>query len=279
MFVDVPGTRLHVQVEGRGRPCLVPSNDAKFYRRTLSARLREHLQLVFVELRGSGDSDPTPLDGVTLPTLVDDLDRVRHSLGLGRVAVLGTSMYGVFPLLYALRYPAHASRLVVGCTAPGILPDWQQHRSTYWRAHASDERKALRRAVEPRLAEETQDLPPKEAFIHAYIRSSYLFWADPRFDCSPFHAGTNFNPALHDLIQREWAATDTLGQLGAIGAPVFLFMGAHDYVFPPTLWDGARKRLRDGTYRLFARAGHNPQVEDQETFDHELLAWLDSRPA
>ena len=89
----------------------------------------------------------------------------------------------------------------------------------------------------------------------------------------------NFNPALHDLVQREWAATDTLGRLGEIAAPVFLFMGAHDYVFPPTLWDGARERLRDGTYRLFERAGHNPQVEDQETFDRELLAWLDSHPA
>ena len=85
----------------------------------------------------------------------------------------------------------------------------------------------------------------------------------------------NFNPALHDLVQREWAATDTLGRLGEIAAPVFLFMGAHDYVFPPTLWDGVRERLRDGTFRLFERAGHNPQVEDQETFDRELLAWLD----
>jgi proline iminopeptidase len=280
MFVEVPGTRLHVQVEGQGLPCLVPANDAGFYQRTLSARLREHLQLVFVELRGSGESDPCPLEDVTLATLVDDLDRVRQALGLERVAVMGTSMYGVFPLLYALSSPAHASHLVVGCTVPGMLLDWQQQRGAYWETHASAERKALRQEVESHIAEETAGLPPAAAFIHSYIRTSYLFWAAPHFDSTPYHAGTrNFNPALHNLIRRDWAATDTVGQLGEIAAPVLLFMGAHDYVFPPTVWDGVRERLQDCTYRLFEQAGHNPQVEDQEAFDRELLAWLRSHGA
>ncbi len=67
-----------------------------------------------------------------------------------------------------------------------------------------------------------------------------------------------------------------MGRLGEIAAPVFLFMGVHNYVFPPTVWDRSREELPDRTERVFERAGHNPQVEDQETFDRELLGWLSS---
>ena len=191
------------------------------------------------------------------------LRSVTGQSGSGRLQATTVSSGGSVSAAHAARRTARIGGVIPGSSGGLMI------------GAPSVPRAGLRRAVEPRLAEETKGLLPAEAFIRSYVRSAYLIWADLHYDGAPFFAGSNFNPALHNMIRREWAKIDTLGRLGEIAAPVYLFMGAHDYVFPPTLWDGARERLRDCTYRLFERAGHNPQIEDQDPFDRELLAWLE----
>jgi pimeloyl-ACP methyl ester carboxylesterase len=107
MWADVNGTRLHYQVEGDGLPCFVVSGAGSgFYQRSLPAGLRRHLRLIFVDLRGSGRSAPFPVARLTLEGLVDDLEQLRRTLGLERVAVLGHSMRAAVAVLYACAQPA-----------------------------------------------------------------------------------------------------------------------------------------------------------------------------
>ncbi len=59
--------------------------------------------------------------------------------------------------------------------------------------------------------------------------------------------------------------------------PVFLAMGRFDFVAPLDAWTPYRARFRDLTLAVFERSGHTPQVEETESFDARLLAWLASR--
>jgi proline iminopeptidase len=56
--VEVEGAQLGYRVEGDGQPCLVVGSSI-YYPRVFSQDLREHLQLVFVDLRHFATSDPS----------------------------------------------------------------------------------------------------------------------------------------------------------------------------------------------------------------------------
>ena len=94
--------RLQATTEGRGLPCLVPSaTGVPLYQRTLSAQLRQHLHLVFLDLCGSGPSDAGDREALSVDWLLADLDAVRRDLGVERVAVFGHSALGWLALAYA----------------------------------------------------------------------------------------------------------------------------------------------------------------------------------
>jgi hypothetical protein len=43
------------------------------------------------------------------------------------------------------------------------------------------------------------------------------------------------------------------------------------------LWEEPRQKLADLTYNLFERSGHYPMLEEQATFDANLIEWLQER--
>src|SRR3989442_347408 len=69
-------------------------------------RLMRFARLVLFDKRGTGLSDPVPLD--RLPTLeerMDDVRAVMDAVGSGRAAVFGFSEGGVMSALFAATYP------------------------------------------------------------------------------------------------------------------------------------------------------------------------------
>src|SRR5574337_325876 len=85
-------------VEGEGHPTVVIGS-ALFYSRTFSRNLRNHLQLVFMDHRGFVLSPgPVETSEYELDKLVDDVERLRQHLGLGKVAVVGHSGHGYIAL-------------------------------------------------------------------------------------------------------------------------------------------------------------------------------------
>ena len=58
-----------------------------FYERILSANLRRHLKMIFVEPRGNR-SDVGDVASLTLDRIVDDLENQRAEPNLGRFALL-----------------------------------------------------------------------------------------------------------------------------------------------------------------------------------------------
>jgi class 3 adenylate cyclase len=77
-------------------------------------RLASFGRLILLDKRGTGLSDPVPLD--RLPTLeerMDDVRAVMDAAGSSRAALLGTSEAGALNLLFAATYPERTASLVL----------------------------------------------------------------------------------------------------------------------------------------------------------------------
>src|SRR5207244_10818513 len=77
-------------------------------------RLASFSRLILLDKRGTGLSDPVPLD--RLPTLeerMDDVRAVMAAAGSSRAALLGTSQAGALSPLFAATYPARTTTLIL----------------------------------------------------------------------------------------------------------------------------------------------------------------------
>ncbi len=76
------------------------------------------------------------------------------------------------------------------------------------------------------------------------------------------------------VMMRIFTLMNLGGSDRGVPVPVFVAMGLHDYVVPPTLWNEPRKRMSTVTYHLFEKSGHTPQLEEPQLFDQRLIEWF-----
>jgi pimeloyl-ACP methyl ester carboxylesterase len=107
-------------------------------------RLASFARLIVLDKRGTGLSDPVPLD--RLPTLeerMDDLRAVVDAVGSERAALMGTSEAGALSLLFAATYPSRT-------TAPVLLNSYARlaYAPDYPYGIPAEQAQGLLRAIE-----------------------------------------------------------------------------------------------------------------------------------
>ena len=127
MHVEVNGTRLWFDVEGaalvphgmgmRQRPTVVlvhggPASYDHSYFKPYFARLAEHAQVVYLDLRGHGRSEWGDAAEWNFEACADDIRAFCDVVGIERPIVFGHSMGVPVVLLYAARHPRHPSAIV-----------------------------------------------------------------------------------------------------------------------------------------------------------------------
>lgn len=130
MHVLVNGIRLFFDIEGahlvpegsvmREKPTLIllhggPGMDHSSYKPRFS-QLADLAQVVFLDHRGNGRSDPGPRETWTLAQWGDDVRGFCEALGIERPIVMGVSFGGMVAQAYATRHPAHPSKLILVST-------------------------------------------------------------------------------------------------------------------------------------------------------------------
>ena len=107
------GSRLFFQKTGRGPNVVVIPNAAYMFEDF--KYLAEDLTAISYDLRNRGRSDsvtdPSKLAG-GVHNDVEDLEAIRRHFGINTIGVLGHSYLGFVVALYAMKYPAHVSRVV-----------------------------------------------------------------------------------------------------------------------------------------------------------------------
>jgi proline iminopeptidase len=266
---------LRYVVEGNGLPAIVVGS-AIYYPRTFSKHLRQILQLIFIDHRGFGEA-AAPFDNTSfeLDLLVDDIEKLKQTLGLGKVIIIGHSGHAYMALQYAKKYPDSVSQVVLIAAGPDQSMLSHQAADSYFRESVCDERKAWLAANLRRLPDELAKAPD-QAFITFCKRLGAKSWYDYQFDASPLWEGVSVNQEMFDYVWGKlFAEIDITQGLHDFNKPVFLALGKFDYLIAPFYaWNPIRGHFKNLTIRLFEKSSHTPQFEEAEAFDRELIKWL-----
>lgn len=74
--------------------------------------MERDLRMVYFDQRGSGHSERPTSNDYALSTLVEDIEGLRRTLGVPKIALLGHSFGGLLALEYATKYPQNVSHLI-----------------------------------------------------------------------------------------------------------------------------------------------------------------------
>ncbi len=274
-YVYVDGRKLYHKIDGKGVPILITTyGGTTAFERLFSPKLRESIQLILLDQGGiEGQSEPRPIEEITMDLLMKEIEAVRQALNLDELAVLGHSACVPIALEYTIRYPSRTSHLIM---TPNSGPKWDpeyhsEHRTRHWEMYASEERKKI---LEKNL-EELGEISFFDDFSRTYVAYGPRYWFDPYFDASHIWEGITLNSkAIKHVFQNVYAGYDATPRLSEINCPVLLIGGLYDFSCPPSLWDDYRDRFSDCTYVLFEDSGHNPMYEIPEKFDKLLVDWI-----
>jgi proline iminopeptidase len=126
-YAPVEGAAHYFRDVGHGLPIIVlhggPSFDHTYFLPDLD-RLATGFRLIYYDQRGRGKSaqNVQPAD-VSIQSEIADLETLRASVGLERIALLGHSWGGLLAMEYTLRHPEHVSHLILMNTAPASYDD------------------------------------------------------------------------------------------------------------------------------------------------------------
>jgi proline iminopeptidase len=160
-----------------------------------SPGLRDRLRWVFVDLRHFATSDPSfPLDRISIELYADDIERIRQTLEMGDVVVIGHSTHGCIALEYARRHPEHVRGVVVMGSYPHFSDELPDAADRLWESDASDERKEiLAREMAELTPEVRATLSPVDFFVREYVADGPRNWYDPSYDSTSLRECVEFD--------------------------------------------------------------------------------------
>ncbi len=269
MIVSVKGAELFYSTRGRGPVCLVLcSIGTKPFERLMPAQLSDRMQLVFIDLRGSGRSTGEPRD-LTFDVLADDLEAIRADLGVARVAVLGHSILGVLAIEYARRSPASVSHVITAGVPPrGDMKKLAEKATEFFAEDASEDRKRT-------LRENLVALSAHAPFSSVFLAHTPMRFFDAQTDAASLFADAEAKPEMINYLTGDLThGWDIRVDAESLQVPIFLAQGRYDYVVPYTLWDGIVEEIPGATLEIFERSGHQPFFEEPKRFAEVVTEWM-----
>ncbi len=276
-IIESRGFDLGYRIEGEGPNALVIGSSI-YYPRVFSENLRQHLRLVFVDMRAFAPAPrfENPLT-FGLDLLVDDIEHMRQKLGLGRVIVIGHSGNAFLALEYAKKYSEHVSHIVMIGMGPDLSEESKEAADQYWQESASAARKeALNNSLKKYPDLEYERIPLNQRFVWNYIRHTPRIWYDFKGDTSFLWEGVHVNMSIFEYVWGNlYKDIDITEGLETLDKPVFLALGRNDFIVaPPSSWEFLRPKFKDLTICVFEKSGHSPFYEETDLFDQKLLDWL-----
>jgi proline iminopeptidase len=279
MKISVPGAELHTVTAAPPRKpdlsertvCLVLCNLGTQPLQLQLAALAEQLPLVFVDLRGSGQSTGIASE-LDFDVLAQDLDAVRDQLGVARVALLGHSILGALAIEAARRLPEKVSHVIAVGTPPhGDMARLTSSGNAFFEQDASAERK---RALARNLALLPED-PRARTPAQMMLAQTPQRFFDPDFDAASLYAGAQLNLAFFAHLMGKLTPGWNVLAGAPLRTPLLLALGRYDYGVPYTSWSGILEQLPHAELQVFERSGHQAFVEEPEAFRRAVLAWLE----
>lgn len=269
------GFDLKYCVKGQGQPILVIGSSV-YYPRLFSENLYKHFQFIFLDHRGFV-KPPRSLkqEDYTLDKIVEDIETARQLLQLKDFIILGHSGHAFMTMEYAKKYPQYVQKVILLNSAPTNSQDRQNQSFSFYTETASAERK---KQFEHDIAFLENDIhnDPERRFVHMCIRMGAHSFYDYTFNAASMWDGVYTNMEVIDYLWGiAFAERNLIQSMAHFDKPIFLGLGRYDYlVAPVSLWDSIDYSYENVKKVIFEKSGHNPMFEEPDTFDRELIDWM-----
>lgn len=243
-----------------GAPLILSSGlggSASYWKPNIPA-LAEHFRVIAYDHRGTGRSDRTLPDTVTVEDFADDMLALMDALGIERTHIVGHAAGGVAGLALAVKAPERLDRMVV-------VNGWAKADPHFLRC------------FEARLN------LLRHAGVEAFLRAQPIFlypatWISARtaeLDAELPHQIADF-PGVATMEKRiaALAAFDMTGRLKGLDAKTLVLVADDDMLVPSYAGELLCGELGCAWIEALPRAGHACNVTQPERFNQPVLAWL-----
>ncbi|HVS62110.1 MAG TPA: alpha/beta fold hydrolase [Thermoanaerobaculia bacterium] len=267
-ILEIEGARLAYRTFGEGVPVVVlhggPGLDSSYLLPQM-AELADGFRLIFYDQRTSGDSSSeVEVSEVTLDHFVEDLEKLRQGLRLGRMNLLGHSWGGMLAMFYAIEHPENLGSLVL-LSSGGA-------RSTFW-AELFD---GIDRGRTPESAARLKQLQESPGFASndpAVLEQYYQAFFEPYFHdqamarrlSTRLDADTllRMDALYQSPLNRSARSYDIVAELSKIQAPTLIVHGEND-VIPVAYAEEIHDAIEGSDLLILGRCGHFPYIEQPE---------------
>lgn len=293
-FVDAGGVLIYYMTVGRGEPLVLvhggPGASHDYFLPYLLPLARTN-RLVFIDERGSGRSEKLQdISQYTVENMVEDVERVRVALGLGKINLLGHSYGGVLAQAYAFKYQRNLRRLVLGGTFYSttemnkVLANEKQHMPP-------PEREKLEALEQAGLFGKGKDWE-KGRYPDEYARLAwgdgyfpYLYQGRPDANYDPVAANTTNSWALYRemwgshgefVIDGNLKSVEYADKLPGIKIPTLLICGDHDES-DPSLSRFMHEKIVGSRLVIMPQSGHLAFVDQPDLYIKAVDDFLHDR--
>jgi proline-specific peptidase len=269
IFFEVIGSKLAITGSRmREKPTLIllhggPGFDHSNYRPAFDD-LADIAQVVMVDQRGNGRSDPGDRESWTLAQWGDDIRAFCDALDIERPIVLGNSFGGMVAISYATRHPNHPGKLILSSTMARGSAHYFDASVAMFARLGGDEvgqlaRTFLREPVSPELLAQWN----QKAFP-VYTQSPSMFTDRGAL------ARTVFNRDLgRHFVNAEMRSFDMLADLARVRCPTLVLAGELDPICPIEAGDDIASAVPRELliYRRYPKCGHGAYRDTPEALD------------
>jgi proline iminopeptidase len=250
-----------------------PGADHTSYKPIFSA-LADRMQLVYIDHRGHGRSARGPQSTYTLDNNVEDLEALRHYLGLDQIIVIGGSYGGMVALAYAARYPNSVSHLIAYATVPSY--EFLAKAQQTLRDRGTPEQWAIAQKLWDGTFQSNDEL------------KTYFQLMAPLYSYRPVAIDTDWGDDWGDRILSYKAINEAFGgflrtydirsELSRITAPTLVLAGRHDWICAPEFSEEIARLIPQADLRIFEKSGHMLRTDEPQKLLDAIAGFIIYQP-
>ena len=244
-------------------PCVYlhggPGYWSKSFQHFSGELLEENLQMVYLDQRGCGRSEHSPIQDYSLSRLINDIEELRVFLGIEEWFVLGHSFGGILAVNYAFHYPEQIQGIILSNVTLNMFNSFRHQ---------------IQRGSEV-LGIEVKDLSVKNinSFMEdEYFRFQYIHIENKNkvdaIDQDELNSDPNFQQYV---FSSDEYFQDFISITESIHKPMLVITGEYDHAVGPN------------HYQLFCfpksevtvlKSGHHPYIETQLEYKNAVLQFV-----
>jgi proline iminopeptidase len=289
--VVVDEVRLWYRVAGKARPGTLPllflhggpGYNSYSFAAQAGPGLEPQLQMIYLDQRGSGRSERPWRGEYSVARLVEDIEALRKTLGVPKLAIMGHSFGGTLALEYAAAYPQHVDRLVL-VSAASDIPAACAARVAFLEQRYPAELERARGAARAR-----KDSPDACFFAFNSIEgearervNDETMFPDLRLAREQREvdakSGLRNTGELGGALFGGGFTSYRFGGAGRLTMPVLIIAGSQDHAIGLPAQRALQASLAHARLLEYEGAGHFPYLDAPHRFTRDVVGFLRARP-